>query len=98
DPDHLDLALAGADRLEEDHVLPGRIDEQERLERRLGQAAEMPAGSHGADVDVRVEKMIGKADAVAEQCAASERARRVDGDDADAPVEAAHVADERADE
>ena len=83
-PDHLDLALAGADRLEEDDVLPGRVDEQERLERRLGQPAEMPAGSHRADEDVRVEKVIGKTDAVAEQRAASERARRVDGDDADA--------------
>ena len=98
DADHLDLALAGADRLEEDDVLPGCVDQQERLERRFGQAAEVPARAHRADVDLRVEEVVGEADAVAEQRAARERARRVDGDDADAPAEAARMADERADE
>ena len=37
--DHLDLALAGADRLEEDEVLAGRVEDEQRLQRRLGEAA-----------------------------------------------------------
>ena len=40
----------------------------------------------------------GEADAVAEQRATSERARRVDGDDTDAPAEAARMPDEGADQ
>ena len=33
DPDHLDLALAGADRLEQDDVLAGRVEQERRLQR-----------------------------------------------------------------
>ena len=81
--DHLDLALAGADRLEEDDVLAGRVEQQQRLERRLREPAEVAARAHRADEDLGVEEVVGQADAVAEQRALRERARRVDGDDAD---------------
>ena len=36
---HADLALAGADRLEEDDVLAGRVEHEQRLQRRLGEPA-----------------------------------------------------------
>src|SRR5919202_138726 len=48
DPDHLDLALACADRLQEDQVLAGRVQDQHRLQRRLGESAEVAARAHRA--------------------------------------------------
>ena len=84
--DHLDLALAGADRLEEDEVLAGRVEHEQRLQRRLREAAEVAARAHRADEDAGVEEVVGQADAVAEQRAVRERARRVDGDHADRPL------------
>ena len=45
DADHLDLALARADRLEEDEVLAGGVEQEHRLQRRLGEAAEVARGS-----------------------------------------------------
>ena len=71
DADHLDLALPRADRLEEDDVLAGGVDEQQRLQRRLGEAAEVPARAHRADVDLRVEEVVGQPDPVAEERAAA---------------------------
>ena len=86
--DHLDLALARPDGLEEHDVLPGGVDEEQRLEGRLGEPAEMPARAHRADVHAGVEEVVGEPDPVAEQRAAGERARRVDRDDADGPASA----------
>ena len=83
DPDHLDLALARSDRLQEDEVLAGRVEEQQRLERRLREPAEMAPRAHRADEDLRVEKVVGEPDPVAEQRTLRERARRIDRDDAD---------------
>ena len=83
DPDHLDLALPRADRLEQDDVLSGRVEHEQRLQRRLREAAEMAARAHRADEDAGVEEVVGEPDPVAEQRAVRERARRVDGDDAD---------------
>ena len=82
DPDHLDLALAGADRLEEDDVLAGRVEQEHRLQRRLREPAEMAARPHRADEDAGVEEVVGEPDPVAEQRALRERARRIDRDDA----------------
>ena len=98
DPDHLDLALAGADRLDEEQVLAGRVQHEHRLERRLGHAAEVPARAHRADEDLGVEKVLGEPDPVAEQRAVRERAGGIDRDDADRAVLAADVADQRADQ
>ena len=83
DPDHLDLALARADRLEEDDVLAGRVEHEQRLQRRLGETAEVAARPHRADEDVGVEEVVGEPDPVAEQRAVRERARGIDRDDAD---------------
>ena len=99
DADHLDLALAGADRLEEDELLAGRVEHEQRLQRRLGEPAEVAARPHRADEDAGIEEVVGEPDPVAEQRAVRERARRVDRDDADACApRAAHVADERRDQ
>ena len=83
DADHLHLALAGADRLEEDELLAGGVEHEQRLQRRLGEAAEVAARPHRADEDAGVEEVVGEPDAVAEERALRERARRVDRDDAD---------------
>ena len=98
DPDHLDLALAGADRLDEDDVLAGRVEEQHSLQRRLGQAAEVAAGAHRANEDSGVEEVFGEPDAVAEQGPLRERAGRVDGDDADRQALRADVGQQSGDQ
>ena len=67
DADHLDLALARADRLEEHEILAGRVEQEQRLERGLREPAEVAARAHGADEHARVEEMVGESDAVAEQ-------------------------------
>ena len=82
DADHLDLALPGADRLEEDESLPDGVEDQHRLQRRLGEPAEVAARPHRADEDPRVEEVVGQPDPVAEQRTLRERARRIDRDDA----------------
>ena len=71
DREHADLALAGADRLEEDDVLPGGVEEQQRLQRRLGEPAGVAARPHRADEDAGVEEVLGEPDPVAEQRAAA---------------------------
>ena len=43
EPSDADLALPDPDRLDEDHVLSGRVQNEHRLERRLRQPAEMAA-------------------------------------------------------
>ena len=67
----------------EDEVLAGGVEHEQRLERRLGEPAEVAARAHRADEDARVEKVVGEPDPVAEQRTLGERARRVDRDDAD---------------
>ena len=58
DADHLDLALPRADGLEEHEVLARRVEEEQRLQRRLGEPAEVAARAHRANEDARVEEMI----------------------------------------
>jgi hypothetical protein len=98
DADHLDLALAGADRLEEDEVAPGGIEDEECLQRRLGEAAEVTARPHRADEHTGVEEVIRESDPISEQRPLRERARRIDGDDSNRLSVCANVADERADQ
>ena len=43
--EHLHLALTGADGLEEDDVLARGVEEQQALQRRLGEAARRARGS-----------------------------------------------------
>src|SRR5262249_44262452 len=97
DPGHLHLALPRTDRLDEDDVLAGSIEQEHRLQGRLREAAEVPARAHRADVDAGIEEVVREADAIAEERAARERARRVDGDDSDSALLLAEMADERGD-
>ena len=60
DRDHLDLALAGAHGLEEDEVLARRVEDEQCLQRRLGEPAEVAARAHRADEDVRVEEVVAR--------------------------------------
>ena len=98
DPDDLHFALTRADGLEEDELLARRIEHEQRLQRRLCEAAEMAARAHRADEHAGVEEMVGEPDPVAEQRALRERARRVDRDHADRAALLADVPDQRRDE
>ena len=98
DPYHLDLALAGSYRLEEDKLFPRGVEDEQRLQGRLGEPAEVSARAHRADEDLRVEEVVGEANPVAEQGAVGERARGVDRDHADRRARFADVADERRDQ
>ena len=49
----LDLGLPDADGLDEDDVAAGRVEDPQRLRGGPGQAAEVAAGGHRADVDAR---------------------------------------------
>ena len=61
-------------------------------------AAHGAAGGHGANEHAGIEEVVGEADAVAQQRALGEGARRIDCDDADRLPIGAHVPHERADE
>ena len=76
DPGHLDLALPRSHGLDEHDVLPRRVEQEHGLQRCLGEPAEVAARPHRADVDARIEEVVGEPDAVAEERAARERARR----------------------
>ena len=91
----LDLALADADGLDQDHVAAGRVEHPQRLRRRPGQPAEVAAGGHRADVDLAVERVVLHPHPVAEQGAAGERRRRVDGEYADPLAGRAQLGDQR---
>ena len=93
--DHLDLALTRADGLEKDEVLARGVEDEQRLQRRLRETAEMAARAHRADEDAWIEEVVGEADAIAEQRALGERARGIDGDHADRALLSADVADQR---
>ena len=71
------------DRLHDDHVLARGGQDREHVRRGRGQPAQVPAGGHGADEHALVEGMGLHADAVAEDRAAGEGRRGIDGDDAD---------------
>ena len=87
----LDLALPDADGLDEDDVAAGGVEHAERLRRRPGQTAEVPARGHRADEHAGVGRVVLHAHPVAEQGAAGERRRRVDREHAD-PLTARAVA------
>ena len=86
DPDHLDLALAGPHRLDEDDVLPSGVEDQHGLERRLRETAEVTARSHGADEDARVEEALREPDPISQERTLGEGARRIDRNDPDRSI------------
>ena len=81
---HVDFALAGADRLEQDGILAGGIEPIDDAHRRRAQAAEVAAARQRAHEHAIVIKRRRHADAIAQDGAARYGARGVDGDDADA--------------
>ena len=83
---HVDLALAGADRLDQDEVLAGGIEGVDHAYGRRRQPAQVAAAGQRAHEDAVVVERRRHADAVAEDGAAGHRARGVDGDDADRPA------------
>ncbi len=87
----LDLVLADADRLDDDDVETGRVEDVDRVQRATGESAERAVGGHAAHEDAGVTGDVAHADAVAQDRAAGERGRRVDGDDADAAPGAADL-------
>ena len=67
----------------EHHVAAGRVEHPQRVRGRPGQPAEVAAGGHRADEHALVGGVLAHPDPVAEQRAAGERRRRVDGEHAD---------------
>ena len=76
---HLHLHLADAHRLDQDQVVADRGQQAGRLRGGHGQAAQVAPGGHRADEDVVVEGVVAHAHPVAQDGAAGERRRRVDG-------------------
>ena len=64
-------------------VEAGGVQDPQRLRRGPGQAAQVPAAGHGPDEDPVVGGVVLHPHPVAEQRAAGERRRRVDGEHAD---------------
>ena len=98
DAEDLHLALTCAHGLEEDDVLACGVEEQQALQRGLGEAARVPTGAHGADEDIGVEEVAGESDPVAEKSSLREGARGVDGDDPDGEAERADMPQEGTDQ
>ena len=81
--DDVDLVLADADRFDDDDVLAGGVEDERRVAGRAREAAQMPARRHAADEHAFVGRVRLHAQPIAEHGAAAERARGIDGDDAD---------------
>ena len=79
----LDLHLADADGLDQDPPPADRVEQADRLGRGQRQAAEVATGGHRADEHAGVGGVVLHADPVAEDGAAGERRRRVDGQHGD---------------
>ena len=86
--------LPDADGLDDHSVEAERVEHVGDLARRRGESAERAARRHRADEDAGVERHALHADAIAEQRAAGERRRRIDGDDADRQPRVAEFARE----
>ena len=98
DVDDVDLALAGADGLDEDQVFACRVEHIDDAHGRGRQAAEVASARQRAHEYAVVVECGGHAHAVAEDGAAGDRAGRIDGNDADGASEPADVCDQRVDE
>ncbi len=96
--DDVDLGLTDADGLDEHVLAAGRVEQQRRLQRGLGEPAERAAVGHRADEHALVEEVLGEADAVAQQRALGERRGGVDRQHADAAPRFAARLRERADQ
>ena len=72
----LQLGLAHPDGLEEAPIAPGGVEEADRLARCGREPAEVAAGGHAPDEDAGIERVADHPDAVAQDRAPGERARR----------------------
>ena len=88
----VDLALAGADGLDQNDVLPRRVQRIDDAHRRRREAAQVAAARQRAHEDAVVLERGRHADAVAQDGTARYGARGVHGDDADRFAFAAQVA------
>ncbi len=79
---HVQLRLADPDGLDEDPVHPERVEDLRRVGRGGGEAPVALAAGHRADEHAVVADQALHADAVAQERAAREGARRIHGDDA----------------
>ena len=86
DDGDLDLALAGPDRLDEDEVEADRVEDRAGRPGRRGEAAGVAPRGHRPDEHVAVAGVRLHPDPVAEDRAAGDRARRIDGHDGDRPA------------
>ena len=94
-----DFVLTDADRFDDDRVVAHRVHhERGVVASTRASAAELAARCHRADEDVGVGGVTLHAHAVAEYCAARERAARIDADHAYLAFAAPELADERIDE
>jgi alkylhydroperoxidase family enzyme len=75
------FGLAGADRLQDHDLAAGSVHDIYYPMDTLGQSAQMTARCHGADEDARIFRMPPHPHAVAEDGAAENRTRRIDGGD-----------------
>ncbi len=81
--DDVQLRLPHSDRLDEDPREAGRVHELDDVAGSGGEAPQASARGHAADENVRIQGVRLHPDAVAQHRPASERARGIDGDDAD---------------
>lgn len=92
------FALADADGFDENDVVAGGFAHEHALAGFAGDAAEGAGAGRGADVRVRVGGEVGHAGFVAEDAAAGDAARGVDGEDGDAVAGTNQLRAERFDE
>ena len=90
----LDLGLPDADGLDQHHVAAGRVQDPQRLRRRPGQAAQVAAAGHRADVDVRGRARAPASGPGPRAAPRRRTARRVDRQDAHPLAEPAVGADQ----
>ncbi len=83
---NVDLGLARADRLDQDGVEPGKVEQLDHSGRRSGQPAQTAARRHAAHKDAAVAGMIEHPHPVAQECATAERAAGIHGNDRHTPL------------
>ena len=94
----LDLILPDTDRLDRDDMLAGGIEHERGIRRRPRQPAQMAPRRHAANEHAGILRVRLHANAIAEHGAAAERARRIDGNDADGLAGLAPPRDQTIDE
>ena len=91
----LDLRLTHADGFDQDAIITGCVQQQQRSGARFGQTAHPAAGGHGADEHPRVTAVFRHPHPIPQQRAAAERAGRVHGQDRDRQADLAVAGGQR---